>query len=329
MNINNSLQASVIIPTYNRPSYLQHCLRCLYLQANPRLNFEVIVVTDGPDPETEKAAAAYMNIPYMPMRVLSLPFKKGPAAARNAGWRSANSELIIFTDDDCLPANGFVAAYIDAFRQSGDPMAAFTGKLIVPIPGAPTDYEQNTSLLASAEFVTANCACTRQALLAVNGFDEAFTMAWREDSDLQFKLIDQHISPSKIDNAVIVHPVRKANWGVSLKEQKKAMFNALLMKKHPRLFKEKIYRGPLWNYYAMDIALLATAFLLLFGQLLAAGIAFAIWLVLMLAFAARRLQKTRRTPGHIAEMIVTSAAIPFLSVYWTLYGAWRYKTFLI
>jgi glycosyltransferase involved in cell wall biosynthesis len=329
MIINNQPQATVVIPTYNRPSYLQHCLRCLYLQASLCASFEVIVVTDGPDPATEKAVDAFMNIPYMPLRLLSLPFKKGPAAARNAGWESANSELIIFTDDDCLPANGFVVAYINAFRQSGDPMAAFTGKLIVPITATPTDYEKNTSLLASAEFVTANCACSKQALSAVSGFDEAFTMAWREDSDLQFKLMNQHILPAKVDNAVVVHPVRKANWGISLKEQKKAMFNALLLKKHPQLFREKIYRGPLWNYYAINISLLATAFFLLISKPMPAAIAFITWIILILVFAGRRLQKTRRTPAHIAEMIATSVAIPLLSVYWTLYGAWRYKTFLI
>ena len=41
-----------------------------------------------------------------------------------------------------------------------------------------------------AEFVTANCFCRREVLEAVGGFDERFTAAWREDSDLHFRLLD-------------------------------------------------------------------------------------------------------------------------------------------
>src|SRR5690606_228568 len=102
-----------------------------------------------------------------------------------------------------------------------------------------------------ADFVTANCACTRAALERVHGFDEAFTMAWREDSDLEFRFINQRVPIRFVQQAVVTHPVRKASWGVSLKEQKKSMFNALLYKKYPSLYREKIMKRPLWNYYAM------------------------------------------------------------------------------
>ena len=30
-------------------------------------------------------------------------------------------------------------------------------------------------------------------------------------------------------------------------------------------------------------------------------------------------------PAHVAEMVVTSAVIPFLSVFWRLYGAWKFR----
>ena len=320
---------SVVIPTYNRPHYLKHCLRCLHIQASEAFPFEVVVVTDGPDAASADVAAMYANISYMPLRYLSLPEKKGPAAARNLGWRSACGELIIFTDDDCLCAGGFVAAYVKAYEEQQLQLAAFTGKLVVPLPGQPTDYEQNTAQLATAEFVTANCACTRATLHAVNGFDEEFTMAWREDSELQFKIIDRHIPVLRTETAVVIHPVRKAQWGVSIKEQKKSMFNALLKKKHPLLFREKIYRGPLINYYAMIIALLAGLVFLLVNLPLAALISMGIWFFLTLQFAYKRLQRTTRSATHVVEMLVTSALIPVLSVYWTLYGSWRFKSLLL
>jgi hypothetical protein len=47
--------------------------------------------------------------------------------------------------------------------------------------------------------------------------------------------------------------------------------------------------------------------------------------VLIVAFIAKRLRGTLRTPEHVAEMIVTSIFIPFLSVGYRFYGAWKYK----
>lgn len=327
--LHHTLLVSVVIPTYNRPGYLQHCLRCLALQASAQFPFEVIVVSDGPDTASQQVSGAFMNFPEMPVHFLSLTEKKGPAAARNLGWQSATGQLIIFTDDDCLPASGFVAAYANAWTKQSLQLVAFTGKVIVPITDTPTDYEQNTAQLAGAEFITANCACSKAALIAVSGFDERFVMAWREDSELQFKLINHNIPILRIDDAVIVHPVRIARWGVSIKEQKKSMFNALLLKKHPLLFRQKIYTQPLWNYYAMTTALLAMLVSLLLRHPVTATIFLAVWLFLLVAFTCKRLALTRRTPSHIAEMIVTSAVIPWLSVYWTLYGSWRFKKLLL
>src|SRR5207244_12953942 len=58
-------------------------------------------------------------------------------------------------------------------------------------------------------------------------------------------------------DAVVVHPLRPASWGVSLRQQRKSMFNALLYKKHPRLYREKIQAAPPWHYYGIVGALLA------------------------------------------------------------------------
>ncbi|HXL55663.1 MAG TPA: hypothetical protein VN958_05365 [Chitinophagaceae bacterium] len=85
----------------------------------------------------------------------------------------------------------------------------------------PTDFERNTALLEHVDFVTANCACTKKALEKIGGLDEDFTMAWREDSAFEFDLLENDITIIKVNEAIIVHPVRTA-WGISIMEQKKA-----------------------------------------------------------------------------------------------------------
>ncbi len=252
-----------------------------------------------------------------------MPQKKGPAAARNFGWRRANGVLIAFTDDDTLPDTDWLKNLWKAYK--GEKEIAFTGKIKVPLSHSPTDYEKNTAGLETAAFVTANCCCTKAALQKVEGFDERFSMAWREDSDLEFKLLLHKIPIVRVADALVVHPVRQAPWGISLKEQKKGMFNALLFKKHPGLYREKIQPGPLWNYYVM----VGSFLLLLIGIVTKMQwlflIACSCWLVLLVNFIGKRLKHTSKNFSHVMEMIVTSVCIPFISVYWQLYGAWRYR----
>jgi GT2 family glycosyltransferase len=315
---------SVVIPTYRRPALLEKCLVALRRQALPQEAFEILVVSDGYDETTRQLVMLQAQAhPGLQLRYLYLPEKKGPAAARNLGWQQARAQLVAFTDDDTLPQEGWLQAYLAAYAQQE--LAAFTGKVIVPLDKNPTDYAKNTAGLETAEFVTANCCCTVQALQRTGGFDEAFRMAWREDSDLHFKLLQKGIPVQHIAAAAIVHPVREAPWGVSIREQKKSMFNALLYKKFPELYRARIMAAPLWNYYAMLLVFFLLIGCLAAGQWVSAAVAGILWLCLVAEFTARRLQGTSRHPNHIAEMLVTSAVIPFLSVYWTLYGSVRYK----
>jgi glycosyltransferase involved in cell wall biosynthesis len=321
-----SIKITVVIPTYNRPLLLRNCLIALANQSLDKSLYEVLVVSDGYDAATEEAVKALaQQFPFMHYRHLSQ--KKGPAAARNLGWRKAQSSLIAFTDDDTLPDVNWLKAYCNAYNQ--EKLVAFTGEVKVPVSSPPTDYELNTAGLETAEFVTANCCCTKAALEVISGFDERFSMAWREDSDLHFKLLSQQIPIYKIGTALVVHPVRPAPWGISIKEQKKGLYNALLYKKYPRLYRQRIQPSPVWSYYLIVLCVL----LLIMGTYMhstAISLMSALgWAALTLRFTAKRLASTKRTYKHIWEMTTTSIAIPFLSVYWHLYGAFKYRVLFI
>ncbi|KAA2242897.1 glycosyltransferase [Chitinophaga agrisoli] len=314
---------SVIIPTYCRPALLTECLKTLAQQHFDRDAFEVIVVSDGPDLLTKQVVVSWKHTSLLDIVYMPLDAKKGPAAARNAGWKLAKGPLVAFTDDDTRPDPFWLQQIWEAW--AGEPLMAFTGRLIVPLPPAPTDYEWNTAQLETARFITANCVCTREALEQTGGFDERFEMAWREDSDLEFRLLQQNIPIRHLPDAIVVHPVRAAGWGVSLREQRKAMFNALLYKKFPKLYRKWIHPRPLWEYYGMIIFCLVMLGALLSGAGSVALLALLGWMILLTAFIRRRLAHTSRAWPHVVEMIITSVLIPFLSVYWNLYGAWRYK----
>jgi hypothetical protein len=49
------------------------------------------------------------------------------------------------------------------------------------------------------------------------------------------------------------------------------------------------------------------------------------WAGIGIGFAQRRLADTSHAPAHVAEMVVTSFLIPWLSVYWRTRGALRFR----
>ncbi|WP_069661072.1 glycosyltransferase family 2 protein [Arcticibacter eurypsychrophilus] len=314
---------SVVVPTYKRSELLIRCLDALLNQSIGKSTYEIIVVSDGPDPVTAEAIKVWTGFVHLKVSYYPLPEKKGPAAARNYGWKKAKGELIAFTDDDCIPDQDWLASLLAAYHDEEE--LVISGQVIVPLPENPTDFERNTAHLETAEFITANCACTKKALWETGGFDEHFEQAWREDSDLHFKTIRHKIPLKKVNEAIVVHPVRRAPWGISIKEQRKGMYNALLYKKYPELYKSRIRSKAPWSYYTMIFTFLIGCTLLLMKSEFLALISFSAWLVLLLLFISRRLAFTSHSPKHVAEMIVTSIFIPFLSVYWQFYGALKYR----
>lgn len=290
-------------------------------------DFEVIVVSDGSDEQTEQAMKNWIRNQKLNLVYLHHPEQKGPAAARNLGWKNARAELIAFTDDDCIPDENWLKTFAEAAGQHK--FIAFTGRTIVPVDSAPTDFANNTARLQYAEFITANCACTKNALLLVNGFDDRFRLAWREDSDLHFRLLLNRIPVFSCKNAIVTHPVRTAPWGISLKEQKKGIYDALLFKKYPLLYRSKIKRYPIWNYYITIILWL----LLLAFTATNASTAIIITAVLLICFISffiyKRIKNTNKSIAHMVEMLITSILIPFLSIYWSLYGAIKFRVLFI
>ncbi len=325
-----SVCVSVVVPTFKRPDLLERCLKALVAQNFDPATYEIIIVDDADLQETRQQVEQWSQqmqscgktICYLPVTGIS----HGPAVARNLGWRAATGEVIAFTDDDCVPAVDWLKAGVAAFV---DCIVGASGRIIVPLPDEPTDYEYNAAQLGQCEFATANCFYRRNALAMVGGFDERFSAAWREDSDLFFTFLENGARCVAVSDAVVFHPVRPARWGICLQQQRKSMFNALLYKKHPHLYRKKIQATPPWQYYSIVGAL----FLVLLGSLQDTGFlvvgGLGLWGYLTGRFCVQRLRYTSHAPGHIIEMILTSLAIPPLAIFWRLRGAVIFRVFFL
>lgn len=100
---------SVIICTRDRPHLLPHSLRALREQTDRR--FELVVVDNAPRDDRTRGVvrAEWPEAVYVREPVPGLP------GARNRGVQAASGDLLAFTDDDCRPAPGWIAALRAAF----------------------------------------------------------------------------------------------------------------------------------------------------------------------------------------------------------------------
>ena len=323
------IAVSVVVPTKGRPQLLDRCLASLVLQRFEAHRFEIIVVDDGPDAGTREVVltwSAHVADTGPDVLYIASSGPPGPAAARNIGWQAAHGDIIAFTDDDTIASAGWLKNGMAAFN---DNVHAVWGKLVMPPAGTPTDCQLDAKNLENAEFVTANCFCRKRVLEDIGGFDERFRFAWREDADLHFRLIDYSAGIVHAPDAVVTHPIRPAPWGISLSQLKNIQFDALLYKKHPALYRQKIRAKPRWDFYLTVAALLV--FLVSDWEDMPelAILAALIWLYMTGRFCLQRLRHTSKAPLHVAEIIVTSILIPPLTVFWRAVGAFKFRVGLI
>ncbi|MEV4109660.1 glycosyltransferase [Nonomuraea sp. NPDC049695] len=207
---------TVVIPTVGRPT-LRDTL------AGVGSGVPVIVVDDTP--------AAELSVPG-PVRVVRSG-GRGPAAARNAGWRAATTPWVVFLDDDVVPSPGWAEAVVKDLAGLPDDVAGSQGRIEVPLPAdrEPTDAERHTAGLADALWVTADMAYRRSALESVGGFDERFPRAYREDADLALRVSQAGHRLVKGDR-VTTHPVRDDGFWASVRFQRGNADDALMRRLH-------------------------------------------------------------------------------------------------
>jgi glycosyltransferase involved in cell wall biosynthesis len=109
---------SVVVPRFERTGYVRHCLEALTRQDYPAL--EVIVADDGSTSSAAREQLGQLEAEDWPFafRVLRLEHG-GLSATRNAGWRAAAGELVLFVDDDDIPFDDLVRTLVRAGAVSG------------------------------------------------------------------------------------------------------------------------------------------------------------------------------------------------------------------
>uniref|UniRef100_UPI00066B8D9E glycosyltransferase family 2 protein n=1 Tax=Nonomuraea sp. SBT364 TaxID=1580530 RepID=UPI00066B8D9E len=217
---------TVVIPTIGRPSLAATL-------ASLGTDLPIIVADDRPDPSPPLALPSHVRVVRSGGR--------GPAAARNAGWRLAGTPWVAFLDDDVVPEPGWAEAVWKDLAGLPDDVAGSQGRIVVPLPRGrpPTDAERHTAGLETAEWPTADMAYRVSALRGVGGFDERFPRAYREDADLALRV--RAAGHRLVRGArVTTHPLRQDGFWSSARFQRGNADDALMRRLHGRAWRRAI-----------------------------------------------------------------------------------------
>ncbi|MGH3719949.1 MAG: HAD-IIIA family hydrolase [Pseudonocardiaceae bacterium] len=315
---------AVVIPTIGRPSLRVLLTRLMEFRGTGDGHShspEIVVVDDRPMSAEPLAAG------MPPVRVLRSG-GRGPAAARNVGWRAVDTEWVAFLDDDVVPGPDWAAQLERDLRALAPDVAASQGGVEVPLPAdrRPTDFERCTAGLAKARWITADMAYRRAVLRRVGGFDERFERAYREDADLALRVIDSGYRIVE-GRRRTVHPVRRAGPLTSVQAQRGNAADALMRRRHGPGWRVRIGdgRGRLrWHGLSTTAAAIALGAAAWRRPRIATAAGLA-WTALTAEFVLHRILPGPRTAAEIGRMLITSIAIPPVACWHRLVGEVRWR----
>jgi GT2 family glycosyltransferase len=238
---------SVVIPTYRRPERLPRLVEALERQTLPPGEWEAIIVEDCGEDGTIELLHRLADATPIDLRVASTPQNGGPAAARNVGWRMARAPLIAFTDDDCAPTPGWLAAGLDALE--GDPRLGILQGLTTAdrSSGEPDTIRTvvREVLEPSPWFEGCNLFMRKEALEASGGFDEV--IAWAgEETAMAWKLLESGWERGWAPAAEVVHDVEERPLRWHLRNRYLEGHAVVIAARHPTI------RSTWWRPWAIE-----------------------------------------------------------------------------
>jgi glycosyltransferase involved in cell wall biosynthesis len=191
------LDLSVIVPTFNRRTFLPELLESLAGQDYPGEKWEMVIVDDGSADDT----VAYLRSDEGPRPVNLTVVEQangGPATARNNGAKHARGRALLFLDDDMVASPSLVREHAMAHLEQ--PWSVVVGHLLLPDEGREpwvawedAQMTRHFEALKSGrrvpgprDFFSGNCSVAADLFNHIGGYDT--TLQRTEDVELGYRL---------------------------------------------------------------------------------------------------------------------------------------------
>lgn len=199
---------TVVIPTYNRATYLGQTLESLRRQSFSSSDFEIMIVDDGSTDSTRQVCQQPFPIK---LRYLYQD-NQGDADARNNGVKNSCSEFLVFLDDDIiLDRNYLKEVFSDLASSSGERIVIGTSRPWIsegqPPFEVPAPDRVNEKRLSFVDVCSNNMALKRKTYLSVGemtSLNFPGSSMWC-DVDFAYRAYQQGVAISQNENALCWH----------------------------------------------------------------------------------------------------------------------------
>ena len=201
---NDSPEASVVIVTYNNIELLINNLKSLKKQTVS--DFEILII------DNNEKIDIFPLIKIYPINYIKLKKNYGLSLARNIGIKYAKGDIVIFLDDDAIPAEDFVEQHIKAHKNKD--IIGLRGKAI-PINNKSIynyfsyHYNYGDKPIPCYINLEGNSSFKKEELINIGGFNPKLEGAGGyEGLELTYRIISKYKDKNKLiyyPNAIIYH----------------------------------------------------------------------------------------------------------------------------
>lgn len=198
----SDLLCSVVVPSYNRRDTLEMVLAGLAGQSLSPSSYEVVVVLDGSTDDSAQMLSAWEQHGKIANLRWHRQANSGVATARNTGAGMARGPVIVFLDDDVVPAPDVLERHV-SWHAAAERIAVLGDcDIVIEDPRSfyqtyvwawwEDHYHQRAlpgHLANYRDFTTGHVSLRRDEFLKLGGFDTAFKGYNTEDYELGYRLL--------------------------------------------------------------------------------------------------------------------------------------------
>ena len=218
MNKLSEVYFSVIVCIYNGERTLKQALNSLAKQNYPKEKYEIILINDGSEDESEKICLSFIkeNIKKYPIIRYVRQENKGLSQARNLGITLSRGEIVAYIDQDAIADINWIKDLTYEFDVDQNLM----------VIGGRTEILNNQCWFANFIFIInykaydnqiavigTNMAFRKKIFSKVGGFYKAFKHFADESVFLRTNIFNKY-KVKRLNNAIVYHtwPTKLREW---------------------------------------------------------------------------------------------------------------------
>ncbi|HVE94481.1 MAG TPA: glycosyltransferase family 2 protein [Acidimicrobiales bacterium] len=312
---------AVVMATHGRAQMLERALDAIAAQTRPP--DQIVVVDDDSTDSTPQVLGARPGVTALRVS------RRGPGRARQAALVAVETDVVAFTDDDCIPT------------------PLWLEKLVAPIEAGDADAVQGPTVMHpdqidrlrdpwhrtqrvgqyNERFPTSNMAYRTDVLTELGGFAEQFTGPGcaGEDTDLGWRCLESGRRILFAPEAIVHHEVWPGSFRQALRDAGRRAMVVLVVKHHPAIRRLAYRRLFYKRSHARALAAIGClgALTIVRRWLPLAGIA-----GVMLAYVVHT-RGDGRSPAHRAMLIAQVLIVDTVEVAAFARASLRYRTFYL